>query len=109
MTTDNIFTPPDSEWGSEEMVAIPRAEYTRLLYLTTAKPIETAPHNEKVLMFCYGEYHIASWDKNQNYFDSAQFALESPAHWLPLPNTPPIPKPSTINQLSDDPQDALGE
>lgn len=76
-------------------VIIPRAEYDRLLWLTTPKTIETAPLNTEILV-TGGE---------SNYWTQLSLSSNKCAetHWLPLPE---LPIPTTAQH--EDASDAMG-
>jgi len=103
-----------------DMVAIPRAEYKQLLYLTTPKPIDTLHYvSDEDLEFMAliinpdgFEEWVQSWTDEGNviYKSHGEKGLFSPivihpTHWLPLPNTT---LPITAKPKLEDADDALG-
>jgi len=84
---------------AEECVGIIRALLARVAELetmTTPRPIESAPKNEPVFVFCpeendygytaawvIGECVLDSWEGDMRLEDGVQ-----PTHWLPLPPDP---------------------
>ena len=72
------------------------ARVAELEAMVTPKPIEEAPKDERVLVFCpeesdygytaawvIGEYVLHSWEGDSRLEDGVQ-----PTHWLPLPPDP---------------------
>ena len=63
------------------------------------QPIETAPHDKRVLVWSGQEFYAAHWAKNPFTDDEAwivaewgaegEQALVRPTHWMPLPMPPP--------------------
>jgi len=100
---------------TSDTVVLSREKYLHLLWLTTPKPIEAGLTDyNNVLMTNLVNYCQGFRGETGDYYESLPLSPSpllkfKPTHWLPLPNTPPIPKPSAINELSDDAQDALRE
>ena len=90
MTQENLATRDD------DTVTIPRTEYERFLYLTTPKPIETAPRGnaedgysaDTLLVNCkeYGWIEAAFINEIWISIDG-EIAIHNPTHWLPPPTT----------------------
>jgi hypothetical protein len=78
MTTDTLAT-------REDTVTIPRAEYERLLRLTTLQPIETAPRDgTTVILFSYyGGADVGAWADGR-WFNGLRHIIA--AYWLPMPS-----------------------
>jgi hypothetical protein len=74
---------------TEQTVTIPRAEYERLLRLTTHNPINTAPNEQILVEFEYNEaffwQECALSDKGE-FEDHLGRVIDGHAQkWLPLP------------------------
>jgi hypothetical protein len=81
-----------------DTITIQRAEYERLLWLTTPKPFETAPLDEYILVYASAYMDTVKTWHGANYVDGAWedsngfLYKEPPKLWLPLPD----PYPTTI-------------
>jgi len=67
--------------------------------MTQWQPIETAPKNQEVLGWAYGDYVLCWWVKEKNFegwttgWETAGgydvgYSPVSPTHWTPLPEAP---------------------
>ena len=84
MTQDNLATHDDSD-----TVTITRAEYKRILGLTTPKSINTAPRDKAILVNGDSGWIEAEFSSNFNEFmTNDEFSVHKPTHWLPLPTLP---------------------
>jgi hypothetical protein len=98
------FTDEYVQWMAEQLLFRRMAEGARALLarvadletMVTPRPIESAPKDEQVLVFCpeesdygytaawlVGEYVLHSWEGGSRLDDGVQ-----PTHWLPLPPDP---------------------
>ena len=83
------------------------ARVAELEAMTTPNPIEEAPKDQRVLVFCpeesdygytaawvIGECVLDSWEGDSRLDDGVK-----PTHWLPLPPDPTQPGPTTESEL----------
>jgi len=91
----------------KDTVVLNSEKYEYLLWLTTPKPIETAPFDEIVLIRGDGGWVDGMFKEASGWVTLFGIIIFDATHWLPSPNTP-MPKSTEINQLSDDAQDAMG-
>jgi len=83
-----------------ELLAL-RTSYEHLLWLTTSRPIETAPRHGKNILLSNGRI----WKQGYHHDSDGWIGVDKPTHWQPLPNTP-MPQAEESNlKIADD---ALG-
>lgn len=60
----------------------------RLEELTTWRPIETAPLNERVLLLDGHDQHVIGQQTAFGWFIDGHVLPVTPTHWMPLPDAP---------------------
>jgi len=77
----------EPRFKTKDVVIIPRTEHESLLWLTTPKPIETAPYKEFILIKGDGGWTEGYLRHGCGWVTSAGFTIIDATHWLPLPKT----------------------